>query len=95
MELEIKEEKDNQLLGRKELMVEIKHLGASTPKKQDVAKEISSRYSVPEDQVVIDYLFTKKGIGESSARVKVLKEKPKAKEAKKGEKNEAQASEAK
>jgi small subunit ribosomal protein S24e len=96
MGLEIKEEKENKLLGRKELTVAIAHLGAPTPKKQDIAKELSSKYSVPEDQVVIDYLFTKKGIGESLAKAKILSEKPKLKEPKKEEiKNEAQASETK
>lgn len=95
MELEIKEEKENPLLGRKELKIEIKHTGASTPPKQELVKQLASKYSVPEDQVLINYIFTKKGIGESFAKVKIYKEKPKVKEKKKEEKSEAQTSEAK
>jgi len=84
MELEVKEEKENPLLERKELKVEIKHTGASTPTKQDLIKQLASKYSVPEDQIFIDYIFTKKGISESFAKVKIYKEKPKTK----GEKGE-------
>ena len=95
MEIEVKEEKENPFLGRKELKLDIKHSGTATPTKQDLAKQLASKYSVPEDLVFIDYIFTKKGIGESFAKVKIYKEKPKTKERKKGEKSEAQASEAK
>jgi ribosomal protein S24E len=99
MEFKILEEKENQLLGRKELRLELKHQSASTPKKQDLVKELAAKYSVPEEHVVIDFIFTKKGLAESSAKAKIYKEKPKIKEKKvkekKEEKNEAQASEAK
>lgn len=96
MELEVKEEKENQLIGRKELKIEIKHSGASTPPKQELIKQLASKYSVPEDQVLIDFIFTKKGIGESFAKAKIYNEKPKIKEKVKEEKKgEAQASEAK
>jgi small subunit ribosomal protein S24e len=99
MDFKILEEKDNKLLGRKELMLELKHPSASTPKKQDLIKELVAKYSVPEEHVVIDFIFTKKGLAESKAKVKIYKEKPKVKEKKvkekKEEKSEAQASETK
>jgi ribosomal protein S24E len=91
MEIEILEEKDNALLKRKELKLNIKHPNMPTPKKQDLIKEIASRYSVPEDHVVVNYIFTKKGIQESIAKVKIYQELPEKKEVK----GEAQTSEAK
>jgi ribosomal protein S24E len=93
MELEILEEKENVLLKRKELKINIKHPNSPTPKKQDLVKEIASRYSVPEDHVFVNYIFTKKGVQESMAKVKIYQELPKQKQ--KEVKSEAQTSEAK
>jgi ribosomal protein S24E len=93
MELEILEEKENVLLKRKELKINIKHPNSPTPKKQDLVKEIASRYSIPEDHVFVNYIFTKKGVQESMAKVKIYQELPKQKQ--KEVKSEAQTSEAK
>lgn len=102
MELAITEDKENALLKRRELKLEIKHTQSPTPKKQDLIKEIAAKYSVPEDHVIVDYIFTKKGVQKSSAKVKVYKEAPKVKSKKKKveekpkeEKSEPQTSEAK
>ncbi|MCS7105871.1 MAG: hypothetical protein NZ942_00945 [Candidatus Aenigmarchaeota archaeon] len=96
MELEILEEKENPFFERKELKVRIKHPQAPTPSKQEVKKEIASKYSVPEENVILDYILSKRGLSEAVAKVKIYKEKPKIKEEKKEEaKNEAQTSEAK
>lgn len=101
------EENDNKFFNRKDLKLELAHRGMPTPKKEELAKEMASKYSVPEDQILIEYIFNKKGIGESIAKVKVYKEKivKKVKKAKEGkenpkeqpkeEKHEAQASAAK
>jgi len=79
MEMKVLQEKDNQLLGRKEVRVEVKHTGAASPAKVNIVKELAAKYSVPEDHVVIDYVFTKKGIASSEIKVKIYKEKPKIK----------------
>ncbi len=71
------EEKENQFMKRKELIVEIKHDKAATPSKAELVKMLAAQNSVEESQVVIDYIFTKVGIPESFAKVKILKEKPK------------------
>jgi ribosomal protein S24E len=97
MEIIIIEEKENPFLNRKELKIELKHSGLATPNKNDLVKELAAKYSVPEDQVVVEYIFTKKGISESFAKVKILKEKPKTKTVKtkvEGEKVETQVSKA-
>jgi ribosomal protein S24E len=99
MDFDVLEEKENVFFARKELQLSIKHPKLATPKKQELVKELSEKYSVPEDQVVVDFIFSKKGLNESVAKVKIYKEKPKIKQKKeekpKGEKSEAQASEAK
>jgi len=104
MDIKVLEEKDNILFNRKDLKLEIKHHGMPTPKKEEIVKEVALKHSVPEDHILIEYIFNKKGIGESIARVKIYKEKvivkakkvkEKPKEQPKEEKHEAQASEAK
>lgn len=88
MELKIKEEKENPFFERKELEIELKHTGAATPSKQEIVKELATKYSAPEDHILIDYIFTKKGISESIVKVKIYKKKPKIKEKKVKEKKE-------
>jgi len=88
MEITIVEEKENPFLNRKEIKLRLKHLGESTPSKATLIKELTSRYSVEESQILIDYIFSVKGMGESFVKAKILPEKPK------GERIEAQTSEA-
>ncbi len=87
MEITIVEEKENPFLNRKEIKLRLRHVGEPTPSKAVLVKELASRYFVDETQVVIDYIFSIKGIGESFLKAKILPEKPK------GEKVEAQTSE--
>ena len=76
MEIKIVKEKENPFFKRKDLNVEIKHDGISTPKTDDIVKELAAKFSVDETQVVIDYIMTKSGLSESNAKVKILNEKP-------------------
>lgn len=90
MEIVPVEEKENLFFNRIDLKLRIKHLGTSTPSKADIIKELATKYEVSEEQVQIDYIFSKKGLGESFVSAKILKEKP-LKEGK-GEASETQAS---
>jgi ribosomal protein S24E len=90
MEIVVESEKENPFFQRKELKLILKHPLAATPSKAELKKELASRYACDESQVIIDYIFTKKGTCESLAKVKILKEKPKEK--KEEEKIEAQTS---
>lgn len=78
MDMTIVEEKENQFLNRKELKIKLKHIGMQTPSKAEVIKEIASKYTVNESQVLIDYIFSVKGLGESFGKVKILREKHEA-----------------
>jgi len=89
MEIEIVEEKENPYFKRKELKVCLAHPKSPTPSKLEIKKEFAKRYSVDESQVIIDYIFTKKGSNNSLAKIKILSEKPKEI---KEDKSEAQAS---
>ncbi|MBI4009634.1 MAG: hypothetical protein HY361_00365 [Candidatus Aenigmarchaeota archaeon] len=95
MELSIVKEKDNPFLKRKEISLVINHPKAPTPTKAEIIKTVAGSNSVEESQVVIDYIFTKKGISESLIKLKILKEKPRIEiKAKEGEHVEAQTSKA-
>lgn len=76
MEIKIVSERDNPFFKRKDLKIEIIHTGVSTPRTDDLKKELAKMYKVDESQVLVDYILTKRGIGESDARVKILNEKP-------------------
>jgi len=80
MNYEMVEEKDNLFLKRKELKIIIKHPKQATPKKDEIVSELSEKYKKEKDCVIVDYIFTKKGLNESLARVKIYEEKPKKKE---------------
>lgn len=93
MDIEILEEKENPFFNRRELKLIIKHPKLSTPSKTEVIKNIAEANAVDNSQVVVDYIFSKKGTSESLVKVKILKEKPKEEiKEKKGESVEAQAS---
>jgi ribosomal protein S24E len=93
MEMNIEKEKENKFFNRRDLTVKIKHKGAATPSKADLTKELAKKYKVDESQVMIDYIFTMHGLNESTAKVKILNEKPKVEEKKEeSEKVEAQTS---
>ena len=90
MSIEVLKEKENVYLGRKELDIEVKHSG-STPPKSEIMKELASKYSVPEENVILDYIVTKKGTRTAVGKAKIYKEKPKIKvRAKKAEGDAAQ-----
>lgn len=88
------QEKINELLGRKEVKFEMTHAGGSTPSKANIVKELAAKYGVPEDHVVIDYVFTSKGLASSEVKAKIYNEKPKVKEKKGKAKAEAKSGEA-
>ncbi len=92
MEIVVIEEKENPFFKRKEIKFLLKHSGSSTPAKSEVVKNLASNNSVDESQVVIDYISTKKGLGESVVKAKILKEKPEVEQKQEVQKVEAQTS---
>ncbi len=76
MEIQVLKERDNPFFKRKDLVLNIIHTGAPTPKTDDVKKELAKKYNVHVSQVVVDYIMTKSGLNESTAKVKILNERP-------------------
>ena len=72
MEMVVIEEKENPFLNRTELKLRLTHSGATTPSKADIIKELAAKYSVDEKQVFVDYIFSVKGLGESTVKAKIL-----------------------
>jgi len=93
MDISVLKEKENPFFNRKELSILIKHPKLPTPSKAELIKNLAEKNSVDESQIIVDYIFSKKGSTESFASVKILKEKPEKKSRQmEGEKVETQAS---
>lgn len=98
MKINILKEKENPFLERKELELQIIHTNEPTPSKNELIKKIGEMFSVKETHIKIDYIFSRKGLQEAFAKVKIYKkpipqevkeEKPEKKEeAKEPEKKE-------
>lgn len=76
MEIKVLKEYENPFFKRKDMMLEISHAGGPTPKTDDVRKELAAKCNVDASQVVVEYIMTKGGLNISTARVKILNEKP-------------------
>jgi ribosomal protein S24E len=76
MEIKIVKEFENPFFNRKDLVLIITHTGTATPKTADVKKELATKYSVHDSQIVVEYIMTKRGLQESDAKVKILNERP-------------------
>ena len=76
MEIKIVKETENPFFKRKDLVLDIAHAGASTPKVAELKEQLAAKYSVHESQVVVDFIMSKRGLQESEAKVKILSERP-------------------
>lgn len=95
MQITVEEERENPFFKRKDLKLRLKHPTAATPSKAELVKELAAKYKVDSAQVIVDYILTEKGICESFAKVKILKEKPKIVKKPKKEEGEKKAEEKK
>lgn len=95
MKIEIKIEKDNPFMKRKELIVEIDHAGEATPTKASIQKEVASIKNISPEHVDVRKIFSRKGIAKSEAKIFVWEE-PKVKDlSKEAEKKVAEEKEEK
>jgi len=85
MEIKILEEKENPFFERKQLKLILKHTDSATPPKAELVKDLATSQKVDATCILVDYIFTKKGLNESVAKVKIYKDAskvPKPKEVK-------------
>ncbi len=73
LEIVVANEKKNQLLGRTELIVQVKHLGQATPNRQTLRKEIGRNQKASPEQVYIQKIVTDYGAGISDCIVNIYK----------------------
>ena len=71
MELEIKENNDNPLLHRKEIQLVINHENDSTPKRNQVIRDLSEQLKAKKELIIIDHLKNKYGKTETIGYAKV------------------------
>jgi small subunit ribosomal protein S24e len=72
MEIDIIEEKENPLLGRKELKVKVTHDGP-VPGRDQIRKKIEALLNAKKNTVIVDTIKPSFGAGESLGLVKVYK----------------------
>jgi ribosomal protein S24E len=65
----LKKEK-SKLLNRTDLVIELEHIGKSTPSNSDIKKQIASNLKTKEELIVIDHVYTKFGEGISKIHAK-------------------------
>ncbi len=71
LEITVADEKKNQLLGRTELIVQVKHMGAPTPTRQALRKEVGKLSKAPPERVFIRKIVTDYGAGISECTANV------------------------
>lgn len=85
IKIKILSEKENPLLKRKDLMLEVEHTGEATPKMEDLTERIAKNFKTTPEKVDIDYIFSESGIAQSRVKLKIWKGKPPEKKIKKKE----------
>lgn len=75
MEIKVLQEKNNPLLKRKEIMLEIDHTGKATPSREQLLSELTKIFNVEREKIVIDYILSQRGYPKAKAKIKIY-EKP-------------------
>lgn len=71
MEIDVVKEKDNRILGRREVRFSIQHVGTATPKRAEVRQALAAKYSTDQDRVVVDALHAAFGQGATVGYAKI------------------------
>ncbi len=74
-EIEIKEEKENKLLSRRELVLVISHGTNPIPSRDDLRKRISNFMNASKEQVIIDKINSEFGTDKTQVFTKVYSSK--------------------
>ena len=74
MEYNIKDKKENALLSRTEISLEIKHFGSANPSYGAIKKEIANQLKIKENLIVIKHVYPTFGEGKSDVTAYVYKD---------------------
>ncbi|BBD74019.1 30S ribosomal protein S24e [Sulfodiicoccus acidiphilus] len=67
-------EMDNKVIGRKELVVTLFHIGASTPSRKEIIDGLSKVLNAKTDRIVVRRIDTSYGAGVSKVRVNMYED---------------------
>jgi len=76
MKIDVLEKKENKVLKRTDLLLLVDHAKLSTPKKDDLAKEIATMFNSVPEKIEIPYIFSEVGIAKAKVKVRIWEEKP-------------------
>lgn len=71
----IQKDIQNKVVGRRELIVKLFHIGVGTPSRKDLKSAVASLLNVPSELIVVRKISTSYGSGISLARVHVYEKK--------------------
>ncbi len=71
-------DRENKLVERKELEIEISHFGKGTPTRLELRKILSSLLNVPEDLIFVRNIRSEYGLNKSRARIHIYENKERA-----------------
>lgn len=74
MEAEITSVKENPLLGRRDVQVNLEHEEEATPSKEDVKSRIAAEHGLDKDEIDVDSIYTGYGRKNSTAYLKITQE---------------------
>ena len=74
MNLKIIYDKENKLLLRRRVAFEVAHEKSSTPKKEDLKKEIAKFLKTEENLIVMKHVYSKFGMGKSKIITQVYED---------------------
>jgi len=75
MKSHVVEEKDNPLMRRKEYWLSVTHPEHATPARKDVMAFLAAELKAKEDTIIIDKMFSDKGIASTRVKVEVYAKK--------------------
>lgn len=73
MELKITQNKDNQLMGRKDITFQLGHAGETTPSRTQVRQLVAAEVGTKTENVVIETMETEYGLGRTSGVARAYK----------------------
>lgn len=67
--MQVTQERDNPLLKRRELWLELAHAGKATPPRKELLPLVASQLKAAPEALIIDKIFSHKGLGASRIKV--------------------------
>ena len=76
MKIDVLEKRENPILKRNDLLLLVDHANQSTPRKEELTKEIANMFNSVPEKVEIIYIFSENGITKARVKARVWEEKP-------------------